>query len=83
VVLLRAAVSLQFGPCERTGVQSTPDKSSLGTLGGRPNTNSISIVSAGSDGGYWTTARDFSAVFGGETSARAAAAMKEAVPAVL
>jgi hypothetical protein len=83
VVLLVAAVSLQFGPYERAGVRSTPDKPSLGTLGERPNTNTISIISGNPDGTYLITVRDFSAVLSEETSARAAAAMKEAVPAVL
>jgi len=64
VVLLVAAVSLQFGPYERAGVRPMPDKPSLGTLGGRLNTNTIWIISGNPDGIYLTVAYDFSAVLG-------------------
>jgi hypothetical protein len=64
VVLLVAAVSLQFGPYERAGVRSMPDKRNLSTLGERLNTNTISIISGNPNGTYLTIAYDFSAVLG-------------------
>ena len=62
VVLLVAAVSLQFGPYERAGVRPMPDKPNLGTLGERLNTNTISIISGNPNGTYLTIAYDLSTV---------------------
>ena len=62
VVLLAAAVSLQFGPSERAGVRAMPDKPSLGALGERLNTNTISIISGNPNATYLTIAYDLSAV---------------------
>jgi hypothetical protein len=63
VVLLVAAVSLQFGPSERAGVRPMPDKPNLGAPGERLNTNTISIISGNPNATHLTIAYDLSAVF--------------------
>jgi uncharacterized protein len=60
--LLVAAVSLLFGPSERAGARSMPDKPNLGPLGERLNTNTISIVAGNPNATYLTIAYDLSAV---------------------
>jgi hypothetical protein len=62
VVLLVAAVSLQFGPYERVSVRPMPDKRNLGTLDERLNTNTISIISGNPNGTYLSIAYDLSTV---------------------
>jgi TRAP transporter TAXI family solute receptor len=62
VVVLTAALSLQFGFTGRAGARPMPDKPNLGSLGERLNANTIAIVAGNPNATYLSIAYDMSDV---------------------